>query len=40
MDSQTGYMQDGVQNITLFTQSANMLASVDAIRVKSRLRRE
>jgi hypothetical protein len=31
LDSQTGYLQDGVQNVTLFTQSANMLASVDAI---------
>jgi WD40 repeat protein len=31
MDSQTGYLQDGVQNVTLFTQSANMLASVEAI---------
>ncbi len=31
LDSQTGYLQDGVQNVTLFTQSANMLAAVDAI---------
>lgn len=35
LDSQTGYLQDGVQNVTLFTQSANMLASVDAIRQMS-----
>ncbi|AFL87472.1 hypothetical protein Terro_1157 [Terriglobus roseus DSM 18391] len=32
MDSQTGYLQDGVQNVTLFTQSANLLPSVEAIR--------
>lgn len=31
LDSQTGYLQDGVENVTLFTQSANLLASVDAI---------
>lgn len=32
MDSQTGYMQDGIQNVTLFTQSANLLPSVEAIK--------
>ncbi|MGA3106934.1 MAG: TonB-dependent receptor [Terriglobales bacterium] len=31
LDSQTGYLQDGVENMALFTQSANILASVDAI---------
>jgi hypothetical protein len=35
LDSQTGYLQDGVQNVTLFTQSANLLASVDAIQQMS-----
>jgi hypothetical protein len=31
LDSQTGYLQDGVENMALFTQSANILASLDAI---------
>jgi hypothetical protein len=31
LDSQTEFLQDGVENVTLYTQSANMLASVDAI---------
>jgi hypothetical protein len=31
MDSQTDFLQDGVQNVTLFTQSANLLASPEAI---------
>ncbi|MEI9978513.1 MAG: carboxypeptidase regulatory-like domain-containing protein [Edaphobacter sp.] len=31
MDSQTDFLQDGVQNVTLFTQTANMLASPEAI---------
>ncbi len=30
-----GYLQDGVQNVTLFTQSANLLASVNAIQQMS-----
>jgi outer membrane receptor protein involved in Fe transport len=35
MDSQTSYLQDGVQNLTLLTQSANLLPSVDAIQQMS-----
>jgi hypothetical protein len=31
LDSQTGYLQDGVENMAMFTQAANILASVDAI---------
>jgi hypothetical protein len=31
LDSQTAFLQDGVENVTLYTQSANLLASVEAI---------
>ncbi len=31
MDSQTDFLQDGVKNVTLFTQTANMLAAPEAI---------
>ncbi len=31
-DTQTGYLQDGVENVTLLTQTANILPSVESIR--------